>query len=75
MADSHGHSTGSCRASLGLVVDGCLMQVEKTIGDQLGQHHIVRVLAGLLEEADAKLFMAGIVILGKVSFQTRNGTW
>lgn len=75
LADSHGHATGSCRASVGLAVDGRLMQVEKTIGEQLGQHHIVRVLAGLLEETDAKLFMAGIVILGKVSSQTQNGTW
>lgn len=42
-------------------------QVEETVRIQLGFPRLVASLTGLLEETDVQLYLAGVVILGKVS--------
>lgn len=51
-----------CRHPFNLAV----YQVEEMIRAQLGLPKLVAVLTGLLGETDVQLYLAGVVILGKV---------
>lgn len=48
-----------------------LRQAEETVRLQLGLPHLVTSLTDLLEEADVQLYLAGLVILGKVEITLR----
>lgn len=49
----------------------CFHQVEETVREQLGLPNLVAMLTGLLGETDVQLYLAGVVILGKVSMTAR----
>lgn len=55
------------KTTIPILRNACVRQVDDSIRTQLGLPYLVASLAGLLEETDVQLYLAGVVILGKVN--------